>query len=595
MDFIRQFVFGEDSQNSENTNENNKFISNSLNANSFGNNVIQTQDLQNRNLYNNMSRNIYQGIEEKGIQEKNKDTSQNQNLAQNTEINNYQNAFQNQFNNNENLNHQVDINNYKIINNDNLKKQADIQKEISMKNMQNENINKNQKTIYKDMNQYQNDNKISENNNIEQNNMKKNQNIYNNIADPNKNWINLNCINNNNIGENQNYNQNQTTMNNNMNQNNNDKNHNINLNNNINNQNQNFIPKQNTENNYKDQNLNVNNENLNNNKISIKSLENKKKNLTKEELSKCKENGFILIGKTGVGKTALLNVLYGEDIGKVGHTTKSETKTSNYYCIKENVGEENIYFCIVDTPGLYDTSGKEADDNQKQEIMQLVSNENIRVKGLLFLSNFQNERFDASEQFSLVEYNAIFPLKEFWKRIIIIFTHYYGDPDGDSKEEIQERADKNLKELLNVIMNKTKDISEKISYNNLNKQYINIYSKIKNKSQIKSNQEIKQKLLLEIVNFCKLSPMFTKLKILNFEKCELKPGDEYIYDCDYYMYFDNNDKLIREDFKLKNKYKKSKNTKIEQKINLNIENCEINAQGYLVKKTKKKRRYFRYL
>ena len=220
--------------------------------------------------------------------------------------------------------------------------------------------------------------------------------------------------------------------------------------------------------------------------------------------------------------------------------------------------------------------------------MKLVSNENIKVKGLLFLSNFQNERFDASEQFSLVEYNAIFPLKEFWKRIILIFTHYYGDPDGDSKEEIKERADKNLGELMDVIMNKTKDVSEKISYNQLNRQYINIYAKIKNKSQIKSNQEIKQKLLLEITNYIKFSPMFTKLKILNFEKCELKPGDEYIYDCDYYMYCDSNDKLIHEDFKIINKYKKTKNMKIEQKINLKIENCEINTQGNLVKKTKKK-------
>ena len=603
MNFFSQlFDFNQDSQNSENTNENNNnVISNSLNTNSFGDNSIQSQDLQKRNIYNNMSRNIYQGMDEKGIQEKNKDTSQNQNFSQNIKINNYQNAFQNQFNNNnENINQQIDINNYTIVNKDNLKKQNDIQKEITMKNMQNENINKNQKITYKDKNLYQNDNKMPKNNNIEQNkivsqnqiimnkNIEKNQNTYNNIVEPNKNWININDINNNSIKENPNYNQNQIIMKNYMNQNNNDNNQNLNVNNNSNNQNQNFILKNNIENNSKDQNLNINNENLNNNKISIKSLENKNNNLTKEELSKCKENGFILIGKTGVGKTALLNVLYGEDIGKVGHTTKSETKTSNYYCIKESFGEENIYFCIVDTPGLYDTSGKEADDNQKQEIMRLVSNEDIKIKGLLFLSNFQNERFDASEQFSLVEYNAIFPLKEFWKRIILIFTHYYGDPDGDSKEEIQERADKNLAELLDVIMNKTKDVSEKISYNKLNKQYINIYAKIKNASQIKSNQTIKQKLLLEIANYSKLTPMFTKLKILNFEKYELKPGDEYIYDCDYYMYFDSNDKLIHEDFKIKNKYKKSKNMKKEQKINLNVENCEINSQGNLVKKTKKK-------
>ena len=59
----------------------------------------------------------------------------------------------------------------------------------------------------------------------------------------------------------------------------------------------------------------------------------KEYNLKKDEILKCKENGFILIGKTGVGKTSLLNLLYGEDIGKVGHSSFSETKNSNYYCI----------------------------------------------------------------------------------------------------------------------------------------------------------------------------------------------------------------------------------------------------------------------
>lgn len=48
--------------------------------------------------------------------------------------------------------------------------------------------------------------------------------------------------------------------------------------------------------------------------------------LTKEEIIKAKENSFILLGKTGVGKTSLLNIIYGEEIGKVGHTTLSETK-----------------------------------------------------------------------------------------------------------------------------------------------------------------------------------------------------------------------------------------------------------------------------
>ena len=68
-------------------------------------------------------------------------------------------------------------------------------------------------------------------------------------------------------------------------------------------------------------------------KISINDEDQINDNILKEkEIIKAKENGFILIGKTGTGKTSLLNVIYGKDIGKVGHTFLAETKTSNYYC-----------------------------------------------------------------------------------------------------------------------------------------------------------------------------------------------------------------------------------------------------------------------
>ena len=95
-----------------------------------------------------------------------------------------------------------------------------------------------------------------------------------------------------------------------------------------------------------------------------------------------------------------------------------------------------IYFCIIDTPGLYDTREFKL-MKFKKKIMVLVSNENIKIKGLLFLSNFQSERLDASEQSSLIDYDKMFPLKDFWKRIIFVFTHYFGDPNSYTKEEIK--------------------------------------------------------------------------------------------------------------------------------------------------------------
>ena len=67
--------------------------------------------------------------------------------------------------------------------------------------------------------------------------------------------------------------------------------------------------------------------------------------------------------------------------------------------------------------------------------------------------------------------------------MLLIFTHYYGDPNGDTKEEIKERANGQISEIFNIIMKKSKKISNSVEFKDIQKLYINIYSKEKNKSQ----------------------------------------------------------------------------------------------------------------
>ena len=102
--------------------------------------------------------------------------------------------------------------------------------------------------------------------------------------------------------------------------------------------------------------------------------------------------------------------------------------------------------------------------------MELISNENIKIKGLLFLSNFQSERLDASEQYTLIDYIKIFPMKDFWKTktIIIIFTHYFGDPNSYSKEEIKENNNLYQSKIFHKLMVKVKNVSNPIQFKDLN-------------------------------------------------------------------------------------------------------------------------------
>ena len=220
--------------------------------------------------------------------------------------------------------------------------------------------------------------------------------------------------------------------------------------------------------------------------------------------------------------------------------------------------------------------------------MELISNENIKIKGLLFLSNFQSERLDASEQYTLIDYIKMFPMKDFWKTIIIIFTHYFGDPNSYSKEEIKENNNLYQSKIFHKLMDKVKNVSNPIQFKELNLKYINIYNRNLNEQKIKNNLEIRKEIIEEIIKYIELKPMFNKLQIFNFENYEIEKNDKYLYDCDLYIYLDSNNKIIHQEFHIQKRIPKNKGKDKEQKVKLNIEDCTINEEGNLIKRTTKK-------
>ena len=104
--------------------------------------------------------------------------------------------------------------------------------------------------------------------------------------------------------------------------------------------------------------------------------------------------------------------------------------------------------------------------------------------------------------------------------MIIIFTHYYGDPDGDSKEEIRKRSKDLLSLLFKNIMEKTKEVSEPIPFNLINQKYFNIYSNPKKDIHLNNNKIYREELFSEMIKLTKMNAMFSKLYILNFYKTE---------------------------------------------------------------------------
>ena len=267
--------------------------------------------------------------------------------------------------------------------------------------------------------------------------------------------------------------------------------------------------------------------------------------MNSKEKEKARLNGFVLAGKTGAGKTTLLNAMFGKEVGKVERSLNSVTQESTVYYYKTQNGK---CISLIDTPGLSDSNSLEKiniDFIHLENITEVISKENIRLKGILFLVNFQNERFDSDEQKALLRYNELFPLRRFWKNIIIIFTHNFGDPDGDSKEEMKAQRDISNGIIFSKIMDKVKNVSDVIKYNELKIKYFNSYSPTKNDNQKKKNIIVRDELEKELNLLCETEPLFSQIEIIhakNQKYKDEKTGKKYIVEYKIYGFFDLNGK-----------------------------------------------------
>ena len=272
-----------------------------------------------------------------------------------------------------------------------------------------------------------------------------------------------------------------------------------------------------------------------------------KENFSEAELEEAKKNGFIITGKTGAGKSTFINMLLGKQQAKVERSLIRVTTESQVYYHRLKNGK---CISIVDTPGLSDTDINEEDIDKKhlKNIEETISKEKIHIKGMLFLVNFQDERFDASEQEALLNYNKIFPLKKFWDHLVIIFTHWFPDPSGDSLEEMIESRNKSNGELFKNLMEKVKDVSNVIDYKNLKFKYFNSYCPVKKDKQKEINEKNRDETEKLLDDLIKEKPLFCQIEIVEVKNEIIKEeGKTYSVDYELVCYFDFNHAPLKTD------------------------------------------------
>ena len=275
-----------------------------------------------------------------------------------------------------------------------------------------------------------------------------------------------------------------------------------------------------------------------------------KENFTEEELKKARQNGFILTGQTGAGKSTLLNILFEKEVTETRNSPLIVTKKSQVFYLKLKNGN---CISIVDTPGLPDPeriSENQSNfyNNHFKGIQKAISDEKIHIKGILFIFNFIFERFDYSQQEALLYYNQIFPLKNFWKHLIVIFSHYFFEPnDKDSPEDIMKIKDNVYSIIFNNLINKVKNISDVIDYKQIRFKYYNSYSHIKNNKQRNNNSKNKEELEIILNDISQEEPLFSEIEVVLIKNGLFEEnGQKFLVEYERIEYFDLNHNLLNE-------------------------------------------------
>ena len=135
---------------------------------------------------------------------------------------------------------------------------------------------------------------------------------------------------------------------------------------------------------------------------------------------------ILITGKTGVGKSSLVNALVGRTVAEQGHELDPQTLQVTSYCAKVI---EGIEVRVWDSPGLQDGT-----DNEESYLADIKSKIEGELDLVIYCLKMDDTRFHEEDKKTIQILTQAFG-KELWKNAVIAltFANKVEDPTGGDK------------------------------------------------------------------------------------------------------------------------------------------------------------------